>query len=165
MVRYLTRWYVTTNPDEVQRLAGLDHTPEDEIKVTPDVEPLHVGKTWSYWSDGRILGHTWGRTRPAVMSLTPDAADLIDLVMGSDSGHVDGGRERLVKIDKVLSMQRTIAGELRGHYNPPTATKLRVRWLDGTETDLYTYECGYFEGYRFEVYDTFKDLLLGMNAQ
>lgn len=44
MTRYTTRWYVTTNLDDVQRLAGLDHTPEGEIKTTPNVEPLHVGK-------------------------------------------------------------------------------------------------------------------------
>jgi hypothetical protein len=164
MTRYLTRWYVTTDLDDVQRLAGLDHTPEEEIKVAPGVEPLHVAPQWSYWSDGCLIGHSWGGTSPTVVSLTPDAANLIDLVMGSDSGHVDGGRERLIRIDKILGRQLVAPGETSGVYNPPTVERLRVRWLDETETDLYTYSCGYFEGYRFEVYDSLEGLRQGIQA-
>lgn len=82
--------------------------------------------------------------------------------MGPDSGHVDGGRERLVKIDKILDRQRTVVGKLRGVYNPPAIERLRVRWLDGSETNLYTYSCGYSEGYRFEVYNGLESLRQGI---
>ena len=33
--RYLTRWYVSVEEAEAQRLAAIDHTPAEEIKITP----------------------------------------------------------------------------------------------------------------------------------
>lgn len=162
MTRYITRWYITNDPDEAQRLAAIDRIPAHEIKTKQDVEPLHIGEGWSYWSDGRLIKQTWGGARPPVTSLTRDAVRLIDLVMGSDTGHVHGGWERLVHIDKVLDKQLIAAEPGYGHYAGPTIEQLRVRWLDGTEQDLYTYSRGYFEGYQFDIYASLESLRSGM---
>ncbi len=158
MARYETRWYVTTDPAEAQRLASIDHTPAEEIKAALNAEPLHVANTWSYWSDGRIITRT-GVNLPQVSCLTKDAAHLISSAAGADDGHVDGGWRRLTQVEQIINTRELAVGPSRGSYARPTTEQLTVRWLGGTESCLFTYSVGYFEGYAFRVYDSMKNLL------
>jgi len=158
MNRYLTRWYATTSHDEAVRLMALDHTPAAELRVTHDVEPVHVAtQGWVYWSDGRFTTST-GSNLPRGGSLSRDAVQLISLVRGSDGGHVDGGVQRLVRVADIIATETVELGEHRGHYRRPTIEKLTVRWADGSEGTLYTYSEGYFEGYSYDIYDSPESL-------
>lgn len=162
MDRYITRGYVTATPEEAMKLSRLDHTPPEQIKHTPDVEPLHTHSGWSYWSDGKIINRTNGTSLPRASSLTADAESLIDTVLGSDSGHVDGGVTSLVTIEKIMTKLRIDLATNTGHYNPPNVEVLHIRYTDGTEGDLWTFSQGYFEGYVFDIYRSMEALQLGL---
>lgn len=50
--RYVTRAYVTLAPDEAERLACVDDTPHQDIRVTENVRLVHHGRRFALWSDG-----------------------------------------------------------------------------------------------------------------
>src|SRR5690625_3667629 len=153
MRRYLTRWYLTTDESEVERLASIDKTPVGEIRMADDVEPIGWGSGWSYWSDDRLIKRSHDLGELGLENrLSEDARKMITLVVESDGGSVEGGYKNLVNIHAIIARKRVLVGESRGHYNPPNVERVRVRTVDGNEMDLLVYSEGCFEGYRCEVF-------------
>jgi hypothetical protein len=153
MNRYLTRWYVATDKTEALRNAEIDHTPVDEIAVAENVDPVHVTGNWIFWSDGKFTTGIGARL-PRGGSLTRDAEQLINNVRGSDSGTVEGGLALLTRVKEILSEEEIETGPSRGVYAAERITRLRVRWIDDTESDLFIHTAGYFEGYAYDVYQS-----------
>ena len=154
MTRYQTKLYVTVSLEEAQRHAKLDQTPEDQIRVTPDVTLLHKkGSSWALWSDGKMTrGYGLPKDVPSAQSLSPDAEGIIDAAQGSDDGQVEGGWETVTRVQKILATTVLRDEGTRGYYANPKIEKLRVLLVDGTQTDLYVYTKGYFEGYHYKVF-------------
>lgn len=155
--RYITFSYVSLDLDECKRHATLDHTHPDKIRITPNVGILHYAGTWMLWDDGKITTGI-GISLPHAGILTPAARGLISTVRGADGGGVNlpGGILALTKIDTVLEETAVTVGASRGHYAAERIERLRVRWLDGTESDLYAVTAGYFEGYRYDLFATLE---------
>ncbi len=153
--RYLTFSYVAVNLDECKRHAGLDRTHPDKIRITPNVGILHYAGTWMLWDDGKFTTGI-GIALPLAGILTRAALDVIGTVRGADAGAVnlDGGTLALTKLDAILSEDMLHSGPSRGHYAAEKIERLRVRWLDGTEGELYVVTAGYFEGYRYDIFPT-----------
>lgn len=96
--RYQTRSYVTVDPAEAERLAGIDHTPADQVHSTPDLEVLHVSASGAIlWSDGRVTRGT-GAHLPAGGSITRKAAILISHALSRPEWRTDDAWRRLLHI-------------------------------------------------------------------
>jgi len=162
VTRYQTRHYVTTDEMEARRLAEIDGTRLDQIRMTCNVEPLHVTSSWILWSDGFTTGI--GAKLPPGGSLSKDAEDLVSKVRGGD-GEARCGLARLTQVAAVERTTPVSIGPSRGYYHRETVEKLTVRWTDGTPGELYTFSVGYFEGYEFSVYATLEELLAEQEAR
>lgn len=165
MRRYLTRWYVATTEREAKRLAEIDHTPIEEVKITEDVELLHVvsDPDWAYWNDGRFttgigLEEEARKTSPQILS--SDARKLISAVRGADGPGVflEGGFRKLAKVDRILQERAVKTGPRRGHYARQKIEAMNIRLLDGTEHTWYAYSEGYIEGYLYGIWPDLESL-------
>lgn len=156
MNRYQTKWYVTTDENRVAELCEIDHTKPEQVKVSVDVDLVHVqGSNWALWSDDKFT--TAAGLRMSTIGMTPDAARLVSLCRDSDTGHVTGGLIRLTKIDKILAEEQISVLERSGIYAPDSITLFKILWLDGTTGELYARSQGYCEGYSFDIYDSKQD--------
>jgi hypothetical protein len=157
VTRYITFSYVSLDLDECKRHAVIDGTHPDKIKITPDVSILHYAGNWMLWSDGKITTGI-GISLPHAGILTPAARKLITTVREADAGAVNlpGGMFALTKLDAVLAENEVERGASRGVYAAERIEHMRVRWLDGTEGDLYAVTAGYFEGYRYDIFPTLE---------
>lgn len=153
--RYLTFSYVAVDLEECKRHAGIDKTRPDKIHIAPNVGILHYADTWMLWDDGKFTTGI-GIHLPLAGSLTKAAQALIATVRGADGGGVElpGGMLALTKLDAILSEAHVEIGPSRGHYAAEKIEHLHVRWLDGSEGDLYAVTAGYFEGYRYDIFPT-----------
>lgn len=145
--------YVTVHADEVERLASIFKTPTEQIKITPDLEILHVSDEFTFWSDGKITKSPLGELPPGG-SLSDSAVNLIKAVRGADGGtvHLPGGLLALTKIKKIHESRAVAEGPSRGHYAAETITEYDVEWVDGSRSPIYCQSAGYFEGYAFDIY-------------
>lgn len=123
----------------------------------------HATARWAYWSDGEMTAaeglDPTTRAKPPT-SLSADAVALLDAVWGSDSGTPRVGWKRLAEIARILVTELLpdppgVPPELRF-----TAYHLRVRWTDGTEGDLYTWEDAWEGGY--EACATLDELVVAL---
>ena len=157
MDRYLTNWYCCTTEEEALRLAGIDNTPVEKIRLTKDVEPVHIAEGWIFWSDGKFSTGIGNKILTGG-SLSEDAVRSIGVLRGSDSGEVEGGLVRMTKLDKILSKKTVSGGASRGLYSSRTVEKLEVRWTDGSQGVLFSFSVGYFEGYVFDIFNSLEAL-------
>jgi len=158
--RCITNWYVATSRKEAERLAGIDHTPLDKIKCSPNTEPLCVDWAWSYWSDGKFSGRSFssenGEPEPEKCPISKDAKMFISGYFGSDGGDVEGGLNSLVTIDEIVSKREEIIGG-GGYYAADRIEIYDVRHKDGKKETLYIRTVGYPEGYWFDICRNYKN--------
>ena len=158
MTRCKTRWYVTTGKDDVERLAGIDHTPEEEIQCKDGVVPLcHEG--WSYWSDGEFSGKSFTGEKPSIdkCPISKGARDMIGAAHGSDSGFPR--KEILDTLVKAIDVQEVTEHPLGGggYYAGKRVIEYDVELPAGKKEKLFASTMGYFEGYMFEIERTLSD--------
>ena len=160
MTRYITKWYCTTQVEQVERLCGIDHTQRENVLTTENVELWHVSSTWAYWSDGRITAAVIGKTEKDLSKqvLSDSAAGLISTVRGADCGEVEGGWPVLTRIAKELSRTRVQVSPPRGLYQGGTIEKIGVENNDGTRATLYEWSIGYIEGYSYVLCESLDSL-------
>lgn len=158
MNRYQTKFYLTTDESKVTRLAAIDKTPLDQIKVARDVEPLHVAAGWVYWSDG-VFTPSAGLSLPLGGTIAPVAEQLISAVWGADGGTVVGGFGQLTDLLELLE-EKTIAKVIfsQERYQPPEIVWSVYRTKDGGERSFYKYLKGYSEGYLLLIAPTLEEL-------
>lgn len=121
---------------------------------------VHATARWAYWSDGamtdaRDLDASTRAKPPAALSA--DAVALLDAVWGSDSGTPRVGWKRLAAVARILVTELLPDPPGLAPEHRFTAYHLRVRYIDGTEGDLYTWE-DFHEG-EYAVCDTQAELL------
>lgn len=164
LTRYQTMWYCTIVESEVNRLAAIDHTPPDKIRVTPGLTIVHNTTSWTLWSDGRFTKPL--SELPAGGDLSPDAVNFVSTVRGADGGtvHLPGGLLALTRVQEVLDTKDLDVGSSRGVYAAERIEDLHVRWTDGSEGHLYTHTAGYFEGYMYNVYGTLEEARAAMGG-
>lgn len=145
--------YVTVHADEVGRLASIFKTPTEQIKITPDLEILHVSDTFTFWSDGKITKSPLGELPPGG-SLSRGAVGLIEIVRGADGGtvHLPGGLAFLANIKEIHAKKELATGPSRGHYAAESIIEYDLELLDGSRFTIYAHTAGYFEGYMFDIY-------------
>lgn len=157
MDRYLTNWYCCTTEEEALRLAGIDNTPVEKIRLTKDVEPVHITEGWIFWSDGKFSTGIGNKIQTGG-SLSEDAVRLIGVLRGSDSGEVEGGLVRMTKLDKILSKKTVSGGASRGLYSSRTVEKLRGP-LDKRESRSFVFVlCRVFRGICFRHFQQLGSL-------
>ncbi len=152
LTRYLTRWFVSVDENEAQRLAqGVGtHLPE----ITESLELLHAQDGWAFWSDGRVTTST-GLPDPlrAVRSLSPAAVELISgCFHGSPGGppRIEGGWGALARVAAVEA-DELVEGRAEGPFDPPRLRRLRVRLADGAELEWWVRTAAGAEGVCFEL--------------
>ena len=157
--RYLTRSYVSIDKSECARHMRIDNTPLDQIKITPDLEILHIAGEWLWWSDGRFSTGI-GVSLPKGGCLSEDAMRIISAVRGSDGGscHLDGGMKALADIHSVISVKNVSVGPSRGHYARETVEELTIEWRNGEVRPIYIHTAGYFEGYMYDIHPSLDSL-------
>lgn len=157
--RYLTRSYVSVDKAECARHMQIDNTPLDQIKITPDLEILHIADEWLWWSDGRFSTGI-GVSLPKGGCLSEDAMRIISAVRGSDGGscYLDGGMKALADIQRIVGEKYVSVGPSRGHYARETVEELTIEWKDGATGPIYVHTAGYFEGYMYDIYPSLDSL-------
>lgn len=157
MCRYQTRWYVTTDESKVSGLIEIDGTPQDKVRFTPDVYPVHVYGTWIYWSDGKLTTSVGSHLEKGG-SLSRDAERFFELIHGSDTGFTECSLETLAHVRKTIERKTIFTGGSRGHYAAEEVEEIVVELNDGTQMTLYVHHAGYFEGYQYDVYTSLETL-------
>jgi len=121
---------------------------------------VHATARWAYWSDGAMTAamglDASTRAKPPT-ALAADAVALLDAVWGSDAGTPRVGWTRLAAIERILVTELLPDPPGLAPEHRFTAYHLRVRYTDGTEGDLYTWE-DFHEG-EYAVCDTQAELL------
>lgn len=159
--RYVTRDGCTVEPDAVPEVALVHATPADEIKVTPDVQVVHVAADWILWSDGEVTP-AFGALLPPGGSLSADAARLIDLAYGAKDGVIElpGGYTALAQVQEITGRQ--LIESLGDGLHMLRLEAVTVRWLDGSKSDLFLVVVGEIEGYQrlngyeFSIFDNLE---------
>lgn len=144
--------YVTVQASEVERLASIFKTLPEQIKITHNLQILHVAD-FVLWGDGRITKAPLGELPPGGI-LSQDAIGLISSVRGADGGtvHLPGGLASLANIKHIHGEQEIDSGPSRGHYAAEKIIEYDVEWVSGLRTKIYAHTAGYFEGYMFDIY-------------
>lgn len=145
--RYKVGWhYVCLDRIEANRLAEINKT-QNEITVA-DATPVHAENSWVLWSDGYITTSiglpAWARK---IKALSKDAAQLVSLVWGADSGRPGCGYKTLLDVDRIENEEVIEVGPHAGVYHRATIDRLDCRMKDGSLKSLYRYTAGYPEGY------------------
>lgn len=91
-------------------------------------------------------------------SLSADAVSLISAARGADTGYVEGGLLGLTQVAAVVERELVETAGRRGIYAAEKIERLRVRWHDGGEADLYVHSAGYVEGYQYDIYRSLESL-------
>lgn len=100
-------------------------------------------------------------------NVSADAINLLSAVHEADGGgvHLPSGKEALKNIDVILSRDAPWSAASKGHYARRRIERYHVRWLDGTEGDLYLLTEGYFEGYSLDIYGSMEAAESARDAQ
>lgn len=121
---------------------------------------VHATARWAYWSDGAMtdaMGLDASTRAKPPAALSADAVALLDAVWGSDAGTPRVGWKRLAAVARILVTELLPDPPGLAPEHRFTAYHLRVRYIDGTEGDLYTWE-DFHEG-EYAVCDTQAELL------
>jgi hypothetical protein len=105
MGRYLTRRYVAVDRDEAVRLAGLDHTPIEEIRYAAEAELIHRTEWWAWWSDELLTIAIGLPESLQPQGLSSDAVDLISSVWASNSPQPECGWSLLAQVRRILTSE------------------------------------------------------------
>lgn len=169
MTRYRTRNYVATSENEAKRLASVDGTSWDKVKITHDVDVVHSTYEWALWSDGTFTTAIGldEALRNKVKSITPDAESFIDTIRSADGGeaHFPGGLLFLTEVESTWGRRVVDVGPSRGVYHRPIIEAINVRLRDGSEHTWYTYSEGYPEGYTYQLWPDLDSLVADLRKQ
>jgi len=154
LTRYLTRWFVSVDEREAQRLARGDGT--SQLEIARDVELLHVQEGWAFWSDGQVTTSTGlSRALRSIRSLRPGAVRLISECFHNTSGPpaIEGGWGALAQVAEVADDDLIEEGRAEGPFDPPRLRRLSVKLADGATRVWWVHTSSSAEGVRFEVSD------------
>lgn len=157
MIRYQTRWHVTTDKAEAERLAKIDKITA-EIKVTDNVDLIHSSGSWALWSDGEITTAIGLDKSLKPKGLPKDVAKLIGSVWMSDSPRPMGGWSVLTTIKEIISTETLSIGRGTGYFASPKTERITVRRINGSTDSIYVYTVGYCEGYVCDVFPSRKEM-------
>ena len=152
--RYWTNSYITTDQVEAERLADLDHTPSDKMRVHSDLEILYSNGSFILWSDGRTSG-TIGLRLPAGGSVSPAAATLIRHTRLQKAWRTDDAWRKLASVQ---SLARETVAQLKDSWRGIGAHGSDEYTLDRltTDTGLELYELSQVGGAMGEDGDTWE---------
>lgn len=130
-----------------------------------DAQLVHVSapRGWAYWSDGALTSADALAPRAALpKALSDDAEELIDRVLGSESGDPAIGWKALAAVARIV--HRVVLAHVEGldvttfEGGVACAEALTVLRTDGTEGTLYTWHASFEAEQLYVVCDTLEAL-------
>lgn len=95
--RYETDSYLSVTEAEMRRHQEIDHTPDNRLRITPDVEIIHIQGDRILWEDGRITTKC-GYDFPNGSIITPDAFRLIRYALETNGWRSSGAWKTLLNV-------------------------------------------------------------------
>lgn len=172
IVRCIVEGWVTDSREKAEEIAKKiiekesfrrpfrDHV---DIECVENVEPLYTEHDWSYWSDGKIVQGEFIGEKPSksISPLSSVAIDLIEDILYSDGGYVEGGVESLTSIAEILEKKKAVSltGKNVGRWAVPNEFReMRVKHQDGREEILYILDEIGTDAVVFEIFHDTKTL-------
>lgn len=96
--RYETDSYMSVTEAEMHRHQEIDHTPDSRLRITADVEIIHIKGDRILWSDGRITKKC-GYDFPNGSAITQDAFRLTRYALETDGWRSSGAWKTLLSVE------------------------------------------------------------------
>ena len=150
MNRYITRRYVAAYLADAERLAQLDGTTLNEIRLDNSVDLIHRTAWWAWWSDELLTTAIGLREDLWPERLSADAVALIDDVWMGELVAPQCGWALLARVEQIVACERVhLSNEIE---SSGCQEELTLRLTDNTQGTYYRcYSRGNNGSYRCDI--------------